>query len=248
MGVLTDIPCNKVITDKSKFVINPAYDTVLEVQKLYKEDTLTEFEKIDQALKMLVRNKWNLRLLNPEEKQKLLSVITKRYVEVEKRPQIKKSPFPVLDFEKDGDYIYASFMQAYKIDLIEEQGRLPWKKFLYLFNGLPADTKIKQIMRIRQMPVPEYNGKNSKEIQEINEMLLRSSGRRRRRTVWIRSIVPYIGRNGKEMIADGKKIKKVECPHCGHKQNIFYKTGASCRGLFFKCKNPDCRKEFEIRL
>lgn len=170
MGVLTDIPCNKVITDKSKFVINPAYDTVLEVQKLYKEDTLTGFEKIDQALKMLVRNKWNLRLLNPEEKQKLLSVITKRYVEVEKRPQIKKSPFPVLDFEKDGDYIYASFMQAYKIDLIEEQGRLPWKKFLYLFNGLPADTKIKQIMRIRQMPVPEYNGKNSKEIQEINEM------------------------------------------------------------------------------
>lgn len=93
--------------------------------RVYKEDTLTEFEKIDQALKMLVRNKWNLRLLNPEEKQKLLSVITKRYVEVEKRPQIKKSPFPVLDFEKDGDYIYASFMQAYKIDLIEEQGRLP---------------------------------------------------------------------------------------------------------------------------
>ena len=170
MGVLTDIPCNKVITNKSKFLVNPAFDIVLEVQKLYKEDVLTEFEKIDQALRMLVKNKWNLQLLNPEEKQKLLSVITQRYVEVEKRPQIKKSPFPVLDFEKDGDYIYASFMQAYRIDLIEEQGRLPWKKFLYLFNGLPADTKIKQIMWIRQMPVPEYNGKNSKEIQEINEM------------------------------------------------------------------------------
>ena len=170
MGVLTDIPCNKVITNKSKFLVNPAFDIVLEVQKLYKEDVLTEFEKIDQALRMLVKNKWDLQLLNPEEKQKLLSVITQRYVEVEKRPQIKKSPFPVLDFEQDGDYIYASFMQAYRIDLIEEQGRLPWKKFLYLFNGLPADTKIKQIMRIRQMPVPEYNGKNSKEIQEINEM------------------------------------------------------------------------------
>ena len=35
MGVLTDIPCNKVITDKSKFVINPAYDTVLEVHKAF---------------------------------------------------------------------------------------------------------------------------------------------------------------------------------------------------------------------
>ena len=69
--------------------------------------------------------------------------------------------------EKNYYYIDKSCMIK---DLIEEQGRLPWKKFLYLFNGLPADTKIKQIMRIRQMPVPEYNGKNSKEIQEINEM------------------------------------------------------------------------------
>lgn len=96
--------------------------------------------------------------------------ITSRYIEIEKRPQIRKNPVPVLDFEKDGDYIYASFMQAYRIDLFDEQGKLPWKKFLYLFNGLPADTKIKQIMQIRQMPVPEYNGKNSKEIREINEM------------------------------------------------------------------------------
>ena len=63
-----------------------------------------------------------------------------------------------------------------------------------------------------------------------------------------RSIVPYAGGNGKKMIADGKKIKKVVCPYCGHKQNIFYKTGASCSGLFFKCKNSNCRKEFEIRL
>ena len=143
---------------------------ILEVQRLYKEESLTDYEKIQQALSMLVRNRWNLRLLKPAEQLKLMQDITSRYIEVEKRPQIKKSPVPVLDFERDGDYIYASFMQAYQIDLIDEQGKLPWKKFLYLFNGLPADTKIKQIMRIRQMPVPEYNGKNSKEIQEINEM------------------------------------------------------------------------------
>lgn len=130
----------------------------------------TSYNKQEQALSMLIRNRWNLRLLKPAEQLKLMQDITSRYIEVEKRPQIKKSPVPVLDFERDGDYIYASFMQAYQIDLIDEQGKLPWKKFLYLFNGLPADTKIKQIMRIRQMPVPEYNGKNSKEIQEINEM------------------------------------------------------------------------------
>lgn len=170
MGVLTELPSYRICTDKGRFDINPAFDIILEVQRLYKEESLTDYEKIQQALNMLVRNRWNLRLLNPAEQLKLMQDITSRYIEVEKRPQIKKSPVPVLDFERDGDYIYASFMQAYQIDLIDEQGKLPWKKFLYLFNGLPADTKIKQIMRIRQMPVPEYNGKNSKEIQEINEM------------------------------------------------------------------------------
>lgn len=50
------------------------------------------------------------------------------------------------------------------------------------------------------------------------------------------------------MIADGVEVKKVKCPHCGHEQNIFYKNGAKCSGLFFKCKNKDCRKEFEIRI
>lgn len=50
------------------------------------------------------------------------------------------------------------------------------------------------------------------------------------------------------MKADGNFVKKIKCPYCGHEQNIFYKQGAECKGLFFKCKNKHCRKEFEITL
>ena len=50
------------------------------------------------------------------------------------------------------------------------------------------------------------------------------------------------------MKADGENIKKVTCPYCGHKQNIFYINGAICKGLFLKCKNKKCKEEFEIRL
>ena len=170
MGVLTEIPDNRLLTDKGGLIINPAFDTVLEIQKLYLEDTLTDFEKIDQALWMLVKNRWNLRLYTPAEKVKLMEEIGKRFIDVKKRPQIRKNPMPVLDFEEDGDYIYASFMQDYRIDLIKEQGSLPWKKFLYLFNGLSAETKIKQVMHIREMPLPKFNGKNARQIQEINEL------------------------------------------------------------------------------
>lgn len=170
MGVLTEIPDNRLLTEKGRLTINPAFDTVLEIQKLYLEDTMTDFEKVDQALWMLVKNRWNLRLYSPSEKVKLMEEIGKRFIDVKKRPQVRKNPMPVLDFEEDGDYIYASFMQEYHIDLIKEQGRLPWKKFLYLFNGLSAETKIKQVMHIREMPLPRFNGKNARQIQEINEL------------------------------------------------------------------------------
>ena len=60
--VLTDIPDNRIMTEKGKIIVNPAFDVVLEIQKLYLEDCLTDYEKIEQALYMLVRNRWNIRL------------------------------------------------------------------------------------------------------------------------------------------------------------------------------------------
>ena len=49
----------------------------------------------------------------------------------------------------DADYIYSSFLQAYKIDLIEEQGKLHWQKFKALLNGLPDNTKFIEVIKIR---------------------------------------------------------------------------------------------------
>lgn len=170
MGVLTEIPCDKIRTPKGWIKVNPAFDVILEIQKLYREESLTDMERMQQALSMLVVNRWNLKLLSQQEMAALLEEISSRYIEVKKRPQLRKDPVPILDFEEDGDYIYASFMQAYGLDLIDLQGEMPWKKFLYLFSGLPDDTKIKQVMRIRSMEVPAYNGKNSKQIQQINEL------------------------------------------------------------------------------
>lgn len=170
MGFLTEIPRRELITSKGKLIVNPAFDTILEIQKLYREEGLTDYEKAEQALRMLIKNDWNLRLYSPGEKLKVLNEVYRQHVNVKKRPELRKSPIPILDFEEDGDYIYASFMQDYHIDLIDEQGRLPWKKFLFLFNGLSDETKIKRVMRIRDMEIPPFNGKNQKQVQEIIEL------------------------------------------------------------------------------
>lgn len=170
MGVLTEPPRSRLHTNKGWLRVNPAFDIVLEIQRMYREASLTELEKAQCALQMMVLNTWNLKLYTPEEQLELLEEICKNFISTKKRPQLRPAPVPVLDFEEDGDYIYASFMQEYGIDLIDAQGKLPWRKFLYLFNGLSADTKIKQVMRIREMEVPPFNGKNAKQIQEINEL------------------------------------------------------------------------------
>lgn len=54
---------------------------------------------------------------------------------------------PLVDFVLDGSYIYASFMAVYGIDLVDTD--MHWHKFNALFQGLPDDSCIKNIMAIR---------------------------------------------------------------------------------------------------
>lgn len=54
------------------------------------------------------------------------------------------------DIRFDGDYIYASFLQAYGIDLFDVQGKLHWKKFNALLSGLPEGTKFMEVVKIRK--------------------------------------------------------------------------------------------------
>lgn len=170
MGFLTDIPVTMITTCKSKIEVVPAFDSVLEIQKLFREEDLTERDKLETALSMLVENNWNLKFFTVREKSELLNEIYSKCINVKKRPEVKKSPVPILDFEEDGEYIYASFMQEYRLDLIDMQGKLPWRKFIALFDGLSEDTKIRRVMRIRSMDIPEYTGKNQKQIQDIMEL------------------------------------------------------------------------------
>ena len=59
----------------------------------------------------------------------------------------EKAPY---DIRFDGDYIYASFLQAYNIDLFDVQGKLHWKKFNALLSGLPEGTKFMEVVKIRK--------------------------------------------------------------------------------------------------
>ncbi len=152
-----------------KYRINAAYDNILRIQCLYAEEELDAWDKLEQALKMLVQNSIKVWLLTGQERAELLQKITEKYIHIPQRSG-NGTQKKIMDFRHDGAYIYASFRQAYGIDLIAERGKLSWHRFIDLLDGLPEKTKLREVMQIRAMEVPQPNGYNQKEIQNILEL------------------------------------------------------------------------------
>lgn len=169
MGVLLDYSGENVEYKGKTYRINTSYDTVLLLQRLYDEENLDPGDKINQALKMITRNPFKVWLLTDIEKAELLKKITEEKINLPPRPKVGKQQ-KLMDFEADSEYIYASFQQAYGIDLLKERGRLQWKRFCDLLDGLPEKTKLREVMRIRAMEVPEPTRYNQKERQNIMEL------------------------------------------------------------------------------
>ncbi|HEM3578215.1 TPA: bacteriophage Gp15 family protein [Streptococcus suis] len=77
---------------------------------------------------------------------------------------------PLFNIKYDGEYIFSSFMQAYHIDLIEEQGKLHWQKFNALLSGLPDGTKFVEVMKIRAWkPSSAESKKEKQKMRELQE-------------------------------------------------------------------------------
>ena len=162
----TDAP---VWYGRRRYHVCCSFDTVLEVQRMYRDSRLTDWEKTVQALRMLVKDRFLVWLLTPVQKTELLNCVIKEHIDLPKRPRVG-TPKRLFDFEEDSDYIYASFLQAYDLDLVECQGKLHWKKFIALFQGLPDGTKIREVMRIRGKEIPAPTRHNQKEIKELMEL------------------------------------------------------------------------------
>lgn len=169
MGALLDYSGDVVTYKGKRYRVDTAYDTVLLVQNLYAEDSLEAADKVLQALRMLTKCPFKVWLLTDMEKVELLEEITRQKIQLPTRPQVGPQR-KLMDFEADSDYIYASFKQAYDMDLIKERGRLQWRRFCELLDGLPDNTKLKEVMRIRAMDVPEPTRYNWKERQNIMQL------------------------------------------------------------------------------
>ena len=166
---LTDRIGEDVIEYKGREIhLSLFFDRVLRSFELLNDPYFTEVEKVEILLHMLVENYDAVADLNIEEKVLIINTIFDRFVaEGGGQGGDEKPPY---DLEKDAEYIYASFLYDYGIDLFEQQGRLHWKKFKALLAGLSDESIFKRVVAIRTAPLPPPNRYNQEERRRLMEL------------------------------------------------------------------------------
>lgn len=153
---LNDLLITSFEYENKEYNINLAFDLVLDIFDVLKDDELRDHEKAEICLELLLAEP-------PEENLiELWNYIHENFIEIKAKQAIqydlKGNPMPlmeeedsdpVIDIAQDAEYIYASFMQAYKINLFAEQGEMHWHEFKALLSGLPSNTIMQRIIQIR---------------------------------------------------------------------------------------------------
>lgn len=119
---------------------------------------LTERLKLETALDILVTEP------HPVEVGLLRAVID---LVREDRP--KGTGPRTFDIEQDWPYVCAAFQQAYGIDLYADKD-IHILRFLALLRGIPEDTKLAEIIRIRSTPIPAPTKHNQDRIAELTRL------------------------------------------------------------------------------
>ena len=156
---------DKLVIDDEEFSLNLSFDNVLRLFEMWRDEDVPEFVKPHFGIRILTGE--TLEDFTVEEMSEVfnevfeehisLSTVEDNHVEYDlagnpmkttaSNGKQEQAPY---DIRYDGDYIYASFLQAYGIDLFDVQGKLHWKKFNALLSGLPEGTKFMEVIKIRK--------------------------------------------------------------------------------------------------
>lgn len=156
---------DKLVIDDEELPLNLSFDNVLRLFEMWRDEDVPDFVKPHFGIRILTGE--TLEDFTVEEMSEVfnevfeehisLSTVEDNHVEYDlagnpmkttaSNGKQEQAPY---DIRFDGDYIYASFLQAYGIDLFDVQGKLHWKKFNALLSGLPEGTKFMEVVKIRK--------------------------------------------------------------------------------------------------
>lgn len=155
-------------TDAGEFEIDLSFDNVLRWYTMAGNDDLDDLDKVraswlifigDGALAFNSETDWNTAIKAVDGISQYIA--HDAYADPEESDEGDNAGTPKLySFDQDAEAIYASFIFDYNIDLIEQQGKLRWEKFVALFNNLSAKSPLQRIVSIRQMDTSKLEGQD----------------------------------------------------------------------------------------
>lgn len=139
-----------------------SFDNVLRWYELIDDDSINEMGKILLAFEMFIPEC----KADADTQIQAIQAISKYIAGEPDDGQETSDQTQYYSFSKDAEYIYASFLQEYGIDLIDQQGVMRWEKFIALFKGMRDNTKINQIIGIRATDIPSGSSEYEKAERE----------------------------------------------------------------------------------
>lgn len=151
---------------EKKYKINTDFRVAIECQEIALDNSIGDFER---ALAIIYKLFGDDGLDDSNNYEKLLE-LAQKYLSCGKEIDSKTNEEPDMDFVQDMDYIEASFMSDYNIDL--QNTEMHWWKFYNLINGLSNSEMgnccvLNRIRNLRTFDTKDI--KDQKELAKINE-------------------------------------------------------------------------------
>ena len=121
---------SKVKIEDREYEINTDFRVAIECNQIALDDKISDFERALAIIYKLYGEKG----LNANSDLNRLLELGQKYLSCGKEVENNENEEPDMDFVQDMDYIEASFMSDYNIDLSNTE--MHWYKFYNLINGL----------------------------------------------------------------------------------------------------------------
>lgn len=128
------------------YPINTSYRIVWQWVKLTEHPLLETAFKVNGTLLLFLNR-------DPHDPAKALEEIH-RWLLCGSKPYQGDNAKKCYDFEQDYQYVWSGFVDQYGIDL-NENLTMHWWEFKARFDELSEKSKIKQIIQVREMPMPD---------------------------------------------------------------------------------------------
>lgn len=141
-----------------KYSLDLSYAAVFVASDVLDDTRMEPQTRVEVALDILVKDPHPVDVA-------LLETITRLLRDDAPKPIGQKT----MDIEQDWDYICAAFQQAYGINLYEDK-TMHIMRFKALLQAIPKDTKLAEIIGIRDATIPEPNKHNQRQIAELTRL------------------------------------------------------------------------------